>query len=74
MKKKIASSILAILIAFSLTACSSDEEEAPPSPQDSNSKYLNERQYVLDNGRTVTCITYKSYNAGGVTCDWGGVR
>lgn len=71
--KKIASSALAILIAFSLTACSSDEE-APPSPQDSNSYFLVEHQYVLDSGRTVTCITYKSQYAGGVTCDWGGAR
>lgn len=68
-----AKGILAILIALSLTACSSDEE-APPSPQDSNSNFLVERQYVLDSGRTVTCITYKSNAAGGVTCDWGGVR
>ena len=66
-------SILAILAAFSLTACSSDEE-APPSPQDANYWLLTERQYVLDNGSTVTCITYRNGPAGGVTCDWGGVQ
>lgn len=60
-------SILAILIAFSLTACSYPSE-------DSHSPFLYERQYVLDSGRTVTCITYKNNNAGGVTCDWGGVQ
>lgn len=59
--------ILAILIAFSLTACSYPSE-------DSNSPLLHEHQYVLDSGRTVTCITYRSNVAGGVSCDWGGVQ
>ena len=65
--KKIASSVLAILIAFSLTACS-------PASENSNSPLLHEHQYVLDSGRTVTCITYRSSAAGGVSCDWGGAR
>ena len=65
--KKIASSVLAILIAFSLSAC-----YLPP--EGSNSPLLHEHQYVLDSGRTVTCITYRSSAAGGVSCDWGGAR
>lgn len=67
--KKLVAGALVLLIAVAAVGCGEGA-----GPQGSNSGHLAEYEYVLDSGRSVTCITYKSYSAGGVSCDWEGVR
>lgn len=56
--------ILAVALVLTLTGCGVDEQ---------GNKRINglmERQYVLTDGRTVTCVIYSAYQQGGLSCDW----
>lgn len=53
--------------ALTLTACSAENWDS------THENHLTPRTIAVD-GREVTCVIYKSSNAGGVSCDWGGAR
>lgn len=55
--------LLIVVMAFVLSGCGG-------SLNSSNSN-LTERTIVLNDGRTITCVTYKQGYAGGLSCDWG---
>lgn len=58
--------VLALAFAATVAACSA----TPTGIVDTNSSALTERTITLSDGRTITCITYASGSAGGVSCDW----
>lgn len=60
---------VAALIAATvgLVACS-------PADPASDSDRIRETTERLSDGRTVTCLAYKSGYAGGLSCDWEGAR
>lgn len=35
---------------------------------------LGDYRVPLDDGRTVTCVVYDGYKAGGVSCDWANAK
>lgn len=68
MKKTIA--ILAIIATLALTGCASGN----PYASTGESTNLYEKHIKLNDGRTVTCVTYKAGYAGGLSCDWDGAK
>ena len=67
MTKRITATAGAIALALTLTACSAEDWDS------THENHLTPRTIAVD-GREVTCVIYKSSNAGGVSCDWGGAR
>ena len=61
-----AAALAALLLA--LSGCGEDASE------DTNSNEVDSVDVVLPDGRTVTCLTFVDYNAGGIDCDWEGAR
>lgn len=52
---------------LALTACASEDGEG--SSWDSKG-VVHQHQVQLDDGRTITCISWKSGYAGSIQCDW----
>ncbi|UGS26354.1 hypothetical protein K8F61_17265 [Microbacterium resistens] len=55
-----------------LSGCASGGSPAVDGDAGQRSSKLYERTISLTDGRTVTCITYRSGYAGGLSCDWDG--
>ena len=68
MKKTIA--VLVIATTLALTGCASGNSDATTGEP----TRLQEQNIKLNDGRELTCVTYKLANAGGLSCDWGGAR
>lgn len=58
--------VLALALAATITACSA----SGAGVVDSNSKTLTERTITLQDGRTITCVTYWDAKGAGLSCDW----
>lgn len=57
-----------------LAACGSVTSQPTPTFDD-GSNDLYEDAIVLKDGRTITCVVYEpGYNAGGLSCDFGGTN
>lgn len=56
--------------ALTLTGCASGNTSA----ETGESTSLYERRITLNDGRTLTCVTYSGYQKGGLSCDWDGAR
>lgn len=67
MKKLIAALFIG---ALTLASCASGNASADTG----KSTDLYESAITLNDGRTVTCITFWGYNKGGVSCDWDGTK
>lgn len=68
MKKKLLAAMFVSTLA--LTGCASGNTSA----ETDESTRLYERRITLNDGRTLTCVTYSKYNQGGLSCDWNGAR
>ena len=67
MKRRSLASVLALLVAvFALAGCR-------PSPGESSDRVFEVTQRLAD-GRSVVCLVYTGYQAGGLSCDWPGHR
>ncbi len=67
--KRLALTAAALL---ALTGCSTDDgttsTPSQPGTEDGASTYT--VMHVNVDGRDIPCITWKRYNAGGLSCDW----
>lgn len=66
-KKLLAAMFVSTLI---LTGCASGNTSA----ETGESTSLYERHITLNDGRTLTCVTYSKYNQGGLSCDWNNTK
>lgn len=80
-----ASNILWLLLVFvgmlGLSACGSGKDSSEPSPAEQiltpyiltdneTNKFVKEVHKKLSDGRTVTCLLFDGYKAGGLDCDF----
>ena len=68
MKKTLAA--LAIVTALTLAGCASGNSDANTGEP----TRLQEQHIKLNDGRGLTCVTWKLANAGGLSCDWDGAK
>lgn len=61
--------VVVLAACLALAGCSNE----PPAPGE-RQQNLEQRDYVLRDGRTVTCIVRDEVNKGGLSCDWAGVQ
>jgi len=64
--KKI-TAVAAVVLVMALAGCSGSEQER-------STETLRQESIVLEDGRTVECVIYASYNNGGLSCDWESAR
>lgn len=64
---------LAILTTLALTGCT-NAPTAEPAPATNDSQYHWEQRVILEDGRTVVCVTYKQGYGGGLSCDWSNAK
>ena len=69
MKKKIALAVGLLLAGLALTACGADANAT-----DTNRGDIFEYTVPLKDGRSVTCLEYRGYKKGGLSCDWMSAR
>lgn len=72
MKRKTMTIVTSLITILALAGCGADTTNAP-SPTDLNQDDTKVRVVHLDDGRKVTCIIYKDYYKGGISCDWNHV-
>ena len=65
--KKI-TAVAAAALVMALAGCASGSE------QERSTETLRQESIVLEDGRTVECVIYASYNNGGLSCDWESAR
>lgn len=60
---------------LTLVGCGSGAEEEPGNnEQDSNVSTIKEAHVKLQDGRDVTCLTFKRGYGGGMSCDWANAK
>lgn len=53
-----------------LTGCAPGGNMDEPVAVDDRNGDVEERHVLLNDGRSITCIVYDSYQEGGISCDW----
>lgn len=67
--KRTLCTLAAVSLAASLAGCGTFAGEKDPTTGEDTA--LEVRRVQVDS-RVVTCVVYRSYNRGGVSCDWAG--
>lgn len=63
-----------VLVMGGLVGCGSGGSPENDDRAGETSNYLYERTVELKDGREISCIVYKQYNTGGLSCDWTGAE
>jgi protein involved in sex pheromone biosynthesis len=61
--------IIAATAAFFIAGCDYSEETKRNIVKQATEDTI-ETQVVLHDGREITCLVYRGYRAGGLSCDW----